>query len=85
MVAIRIVVHNEPKFIALPLGTHELTFDLLISKGVDRGQEGSTGASRVGDMVAGFGKGIWGREGSFTEFQDYVQPGVVLAYLMWRS
>lgn len=36
-------------------------------------------------MVAGFGKGIWGGEGSFTEFQDYVQPGVVLAYLMWRS
>lgn len=38
----------------------------------------------MGDTVAGFGKGIWGGEGSFTEFQDYVQPGVVLAYLMWR-
>lgn len=36
MVAIRIVVYNEPKFIALPLGTHELTFDLLLSKGVRR-------------------------------------------------
>lgn len=38
LVAIRVVVYNGPKFIALSLGTHELTFDLLRSKGI--GQRG---------------------------------------------
>lgn len=48
MVAIRVVVYNGPKFIALPLGTHELICDLLISKGSGhRGQEGNTGESRA--------------------------------------
>lgn len=37
---VRVVIYNGPKFMALPLGTHELTFDLLRSKGSgQRGQE----------------------------------------------
>lgn len=44
LVAVRVAVYNGPKFVALSLGTHELTFDLLRSKGVgQRGQEGSAG------------------------------------------
>ena len=58
--AVRVVVCNGPKFMALPLGTHELTFDLLRSKGSgQREQEGgSTGGSRVGDTVVSFGKWV---------------------------
>lgn len=49
LVAIRIVMYNGPNFIALPLGTHELAFDLLISQGSGQGrEEGSTGEPEKG-------------------------------------
>lgn len=43
--AVRVVMYNGPKFMALPLGTHELTFDLLRSKRSGQGEQegGSTG------------------------------------------
>lgn len=48
LVAISVVVYNGPKFIVLSLGTHELTFDLLRSKGIgQRGLEGCTLGPRV--------------------------------------
>lgn len=54
---VRIIVYNGPKFIALPLVAHELTYDLLRSKGSgQREQEGgSTGGPRVGDMAVSSG------------------------------
>lgn len=60
-----VAVYNGLKFMALPLGIHELTFDLLRSKGSrQREQEGgSTVGPRVGDRVVSFGKWVcilWG-------------------------
>lgn len=46
-----VVLYNGLKFMALPLGTHELTFDLLRSKGSRQREqeEGSTVGPRVGE------------------------------------
>lgn len=72
MVAVRVVVYDGPKFIALTLETHE-----LITRGLGR-EDRRTALG--GDMVASFGEGR-----GHSQFQGYVQPGVILAYLMWRS
>lgn len=76
MVAIIVVVHDGPKFIALTLGTHE-----LITRGL--GREDRRAALEGPEWVTWWP--ALGRGRGHSQFQGYVQPGVILTYLMWRS
>lgn len=57
--AVRVVVYSGPKFMALPLGTHKLTFDFLRSKrSGQRGKEAALGGPGWVTLVACFGKRV---------------------------
>lgn len=86
--AVRVVVFNGPKFMALPFGTHELTFDLLRSKGSGQKEQegGSTGGPRLGDTVVSFGKWVpvCAGTGGGSEFCP-CPAGVISGTVRWRS